>query len=784
MPSPLVSCIMPTANRRRFVPLAIKYFLRQDYPEKELVILDDGEDSVADLIPEDSRIRYFHETKRRNVGAKRNALCELAQGQFIAHWDDDDWYATNRLSLQVDAIRQDNADMCGLDRVFFLMDDASAAWEYVYASGAKWICGTTLFYAKNFWKTNRFPEIAVGEDSRFVWADRKARIVVMKENRFSVAMVHRENTSPKRVRDPAWEVRSPELVSKIIGGDYGYYTSSALEFSDSTDSLSKNEVVASTEKSNFKASIGIHITDDGKRLMATWKAIEASTDGQLEIILLADGVDESAEAMLSKMAQFRRIGFTKRHGAPACFNLLVREGKGDILIFIESGALPGPGWLKAICLALYQNPVNGLAGPSTNRSWNMQCVFPHAKSFDIYSTALVAQRQFAYSVRSMEPLYCLADFCYAVKREVVEAIGEADESYGEGPCWEMDYSVRAVRAGWHPVWAQSAYVYRMPLTPERERSEKINIETSRFRYQNKFCARQLNGKSGAYNTHCRGELCINFAPKDQITIFIPFNKQMPESQAPILNSPEENSIQLTRPLVSCIMPTRNRRPFIDLALRCFDAQDYEPRELIIIDDGDDPIGDLVKGHPCVHYRHINRRLSIGTKRNLACQESHGAIVMHWDDDDWYSPNRISAQVDPILSGDAQITGIPTHWILTLDTREFWSLSPTLHKRMFEGNITGGTLTYKRSIWEDGNRFPNVNLAEDAAFLRQTQKHGLRLVRIVNDNLFIYMRHRSNTWNFEAGSFLDKQEWLHVEPPLGFDSSLIDRYQQAMISCLS
>jgi hypothetical protein len=44
---PLVSCIMPTANRRRFVPEAIRLFLAQDYLEKELVILDDGEDSVT-----------------------------------------------------------------------------------------------------------------------------------------------------------------------------------------------------------------------------------------------------------------------------------------------------------------------------------------------------------------------------------------------------------------------------------------------------------------------------------------------------------------------------------------------------------------------------------------------------------------------------------------------------------------------------------------------------------------------------------------------------------------
>ncbi len=54
---PLISCILPTANRRRFVPQAIRLFLAQDYPNKELVILDDGAESAADLVPDDPQVR-------------------------------------------------------------------------------------------------------------------------------------------------------------------------------------------------------------------------------------------------------------------------------------------------------------------------------------------------------------------------------------------------------------------------------------------------------------------------------------------------------------------------------------------------------------------------------------------------------------------------------------------------------------------------------------------------------------------------------------------------------
>ena len=115
LPAPLVSCVMPTFNRRHFVSQAIHYFLRQDYPHKELIIIDDGDEKAADLIPEDERIRYISLTNRQTIGAKYNMGCEVANGPLIAIWDDDVWQDSWRLSYQVAALIQERADICGLD---------------------------------------------------------------------------------------------------------------------------------------------------------------------------------------------------------------------------------------------------------------------------------------------------------------------------------------------------------------------------------------------------------------------------------------------------------------------------------------------------------------------------------------------------------------------------------------------------------------------------------------------------------------------------------------------
>ena len=57
------------------------------------------------------------------------------------------------------------------------------------------------------------------------------------------------------------------------------------------------------------------------------------------------------------------------------------------------------------------------------------------------------------------------------------------------------------------------------------------------------------------------------------------------------------------PFVSVCTPTFNRRPFIPFLIECFKKQRYpkDRMEWIIVDDGDDKIGDLVKNIPQVKY---------------------------------------------------------------------------------------------------------------------------------------------------------------------------------------
>jgi glycosyltransferase involved in cell wall biosynthesis len=213
----LVTCIMPTRDRRPFVPLAIACFLAQDYPHRELLVLDDGDRPVADFVPSDPRIRYERVEKALVLGAKRNLACRLAEGDLIAHWDDDDWSAPQRLSSEVAALQRSGADVVGLDELLFVDLLGDRAWRYLYPKGSRpWVAGGTMCYRRSFWEAHPFSEISVGEDSRFVWT-RGARVTALDDVTLYAATVHSGNTSTRRPRSPRWRPVAVADVRAVMG---------------------------------------------------------------------------------------------------------------------------------------------------------------------------------------------------------------------------------------------------------------------------------------------------------------------------------------------------------------------------------------------------------------------------------------------------------------------------------------------------------------------------------------------------------------------------------------
>jgi glycosyltransferase involved in cell wall biosynthesis len=105
--SPLVSVIIPVYNGQETICRAIDGVLGQSYREREVIVVDDGStDSTVELLRKyASKIRLV-EQKNGGVASARNHGIKLADGEYVAFLDADDFWIQEKLAIQVEILRR------------------------------------------------------------------------------------------------------------------------------------------------------------------------------------------------------------------------------------------------------------------------------------------------------------------------------------------------------------------------------------------------------------------------------------------------------------------------------------------------------------------------------------------------------------------------------------------------------------------------------------------------------------------------------------------------------
>jgi|GEM_PF-871599 len=228
---PSLTAIMPTRDRRAFVAQALRYFTRQDYPHADLIVVDDGYDAVGDLVeraaaelePRGREISYIRLGSPHSIGAKRNLACARARGDIIAHWDDDDWSAPDRLRRQVTSMLAAGADLCGLSDVLRYRPLRGDAWRRRDDTDRQ-IAGASVVYRRSVWEEAGFPDVSRGEDSSFVGRLPVHRVLALPDQALMIAVVHGRNVSSLSIGTPSWRPVPLDEVAALLGADRNFYS--------------------------------------------------------------------------------------------------------------------------------------------------------------------------------------------------------------------------------------------------------------------------------------------------------------------------------------------------------------------------------------------------------------------------------------------------------------------------------------------------------------------------------------------------------------------------------
>lgn len=209
--------------------------------------------------------------------------------------------------------------------------------------------------------------------------------------------------------------------------------------------------------------------------------------------------------------------------------------------------------------------------------------------------------------------------------------------------------------------------------------------------------------------------------------------------------------------VSALVPTRNRAHLHPLLHRIFSAQTHEDRELVILDDSDEPSAYFAScDDPKVKYHHLQERMTVGAKRNWLAEHAEGEVLAHFDDDDYYAPTYLTRMLGHLEGYDmVKLVGFfaysQTHdafcyWDLAsvhayhfklesdapVAMMNFAETSKDDRERWMAKNLFGYgfSFVYKKSVF-DKVKFDDVAHGEDAKFTLDVDEAGFQ-VHLVHD----------------------------------------------------
>jgi glycosyltransferase involved in cell wall biosynthesis len=119
------------------------------------------------------------------------------------------------------------------------------------------------------------------------------------------------------------------------------------------------------------------------------------------------------------------------------------------------------------------------------------------------------------------------------------------------------------------------------------------------------------------------------------------------------------------PLVSVIIPTYNSSAFVADAIRSAINQDYEPKEIIVVDDGStDSTLEILKCFDNQEQIRVVTQVNAGAgaARNHGLKHAKGTYIAFLDSDDFWVPGKLRLQIE-YLEEKPKVGAVSSKWLL-------------------------------------------------------------------------------------------------------------------------
>ena len=111
----MITVIIPTYKRAKYIDRAIKSVLDQSYQGFEIIVVDDNSEGTIERhqleqkmkkYANNPKVKYIKHKKNLNGAAARNTGIKEAKGEYITFLDDDDYYLPNRFEVLIKKLEE------------------------------------------------------------------------------------------------------------------------------------------------------------------------------------------------------------------------------------------------------------------------------------------------------------------------------------------------------------------------------------------------------------------------------------------------------------------------------------------------------------------------------------------------------------------------------------------------------------------------------------------------------------------------------------------------------